>query len=115
MNRRQKKKFEKFSLKDVSQKDFERAEKKSKNLGKEMENFNLLLEMLKDSWSGTYKLNKVSLAIIAGALLYVASPLDVIPDFIPIIGWIDDITIVAYAMTKLKGVIEDYKKFKGLN
>ncbi|WP_233883973.1 YkvA family protein [Tenacibaculum piscium] len=112
--KKSKKLFEQYSQEEISQEDFEKAEKKSKNLGEQMDNFKLLLEMLKDSWSGTYQLNKTSLAIIVGALLYVVSPLDAIPDIIPVFGWLDDITIVGYAMTKLKDVIQDYKNFKGI-
>ncbi|MBE7652158.1 DUF1232 domain-containing protein [Tenacibaculum finnmarkense genomovar finnmarkense] len=119
MNTSQKEKseelFEKFSQQEVSQADFENAEKKSKNLGEQMDNFILLLGMLKDSWNGTYQLNKTSLAIIVGALLYVVSPIDAIPDFIPVLGWLDDIAIVAFAMSKLKSVIQDYKNFKGIH
>ena len=32
--------------------------------------------------------------IIAGALGYFISPIDIIPDFIPVLGWVDDIILV---------------------
>ncbi len=31
------------------------------------------------------------------ALLYVLSPLDLIPDWIPFVGWLDDIGVLAWA------------------
>jgi len=33
-------------------------------------------------------------AILAGMLLYIASPVDLIPDFIPIIGYFDDLIVI---------------------
>lgn len=118
MNASQKQKseelFEEYSQEEISQADFEKAEKKAGNLGEQMDNFKLLLGMLKDSWNGVYDLNKTSLAIIVGSLLYVLSPLDAIPDIIPVFGWLDDIAIVGLAMSKLNSVIQDYKRFKGI-
>jgi uncharacterized membrane protein YkvA (DUF1232 family) len=39
--------------------------------------------------------------LIAATLLYLVSPIDISPDFIPILGWIDDGTIVALLVAEL--------------
>lgn len=31
------------------------------------------------------------------ALLYIVSPLDLIPDVIPVVGWLDDLGVLAWA------------------
>jgi uncharacterized membrane protein YkvA (DUF1232 family) len=36
-------------------------------------------------------------AIGALALLYVLSPLDLVPDWFPVVGWLDDIGVLAWA------------------
>ena len=35
--------------------------------------------------------------IVLLALIYVISPLDLIPDVIPVIGWLDDLGVLAWA------------------
>lgn len=45
--------------------------------------------------------------IIMGALGYLISPLDFIPDLTPIIGYSDDIVAIAYALLQVQGYIDE--------
>lgn len=38
-------------------------------------------------------------ALLAG-ILYVMSPLDLLPDFIPVVGWVDDLAVAILALNK---------------
>lgn len=51
-------------------------------------------------WSGK--------AIAIGALIYLISPIDAIPDFIPVAGLTDDVGIILVAIAKLA---DDLKKY----
>lgn len=51
------------------------------------------------------------LLLIAGAVAYVIMPLDAIPDYIPIVGLLDDAGVVGYI---LKQYSESIKKYKSL-
>ncbi len=48
------------------------------------------------------------LALLAG--LYAAFPVDVIPDFLPVIGWLDDIGVIGATLTFLAWDIKRQKK-----
>ena len=41
------------------------------------------------------KWKRVIIAVLA--MLYIVSPLDLIPDFIPVIGWLDDLGVLVWA------------------
>lgn len=61
----------------------------------------------------TLQSDKVSIkdkAIIVGALGYLISPLDVIPDAIPIIGLGDDLAVLLYVISKLGSVSDEIKE-----
>ena len=63
----------------------------------------------------TLESDKVSMkdkAIIIGALVYLISPLDVIPDAIPIAGLTDDIAVLIYVVKKIWGEVSDDVKVK---
>jgi uncharacterized membrane protein YkvA (DUF1232 family) len=36
--------------------------------------------------------------LVVGAIAYALSPIDLIPDFIPVIGWLDDLILVPAAL-----------------
>lgn len=76
-------------------------------------NLLLMLDYLQDIALGRYKgYNATTLLIIVAAVVYVVSPLDLIPDFLIIAGWTDDISIIAFAMGKGYDEFQRYKKWK---
>jgi len=56
----------------------------------------LLVSLLRDD-----RVSKMDKAILAGTIIYVVSPIDVIPDFIPFIGQIDDVYLLAISILRL--------------
>ncbi|MGN1374943.1 MAG: YkvA family protein [Prevotella sp.] len=63
----------------------------------------------------TLQSDKISVkdkAIIIGALGYLVSPLDVIPDAIPIAGLGDDLAVLIYVLNKVWGSVSEDIKLK---
>lgn len=70
----------------------------------------LLFGVAKDYVNGDYtEIPKRSIVAILGGLIYFLSPIDVIPDFVPFLGFIDDIFILNLVY---KQVIKDLDKYK---
>lgn len=52
--------------------------------------------------SGQYRdISKKSIAIVTAVIMYFILPIDLIPDFLPGMGYIDDITLVGWVFTTL--------------
>ncbi len=74
----------------------------------------LALELIKDYRAKTYtKLPWRTITILALALLYFLNPFDLIPDYIPGVGYIDDALTVAAIFKSLQVDLSKYCKFKG--
>jgi uncharacterized membrane protein YkvA (DUF1232 family) len=59
----------------------------------------LLLRLLKAWKDGSYRgLSVRTLSFLAAALIYVLSPVDLLPDFIPGLGMIDDAAVLAFLL-----------------
>ncbi len=61
------------------------------------------------------KVSRKDKAIIIGALGYLISPLDVIPDAIPIAGLADDMAVLVYVLKKMWSIISDDVREKAKN
>ena len=73
----------------------------------------LVFSMLKDFTTGKYKKCPWrTIAVLVGALGYVLTPLDLIPDFIPVVGWSDDCLALGGALAFAKMDLEEYKAWK---
>ena len=49
---------------------------------------------------------------IVSTLIYIVSPIDLIPDFIPVVGHIDDIMLLVWVLKSIHSDVEEYKKWR---
>lgn len=72
-----------------------------------------MLRMLRAYISGEYReIPWKSLLMIVGSLLYFMMPLDLIPDFIPITGLADDISIILLVFTSINEDIQAFLEYE---
>ncbi|MGC9772802.1 YkvA family protein [Fervidobacterium islandicum] len=72
-----------------------------------------LWEMVRDFSTGKYKnVSFATIATITFALIYFLSPADLIPDIIPGIGYVDDITVLGFVFESLENEINRYLRWK---
>ena len=88
------------ALKDLlrkAKKKLEKAEKDDSLMKKMVEYLQLISRMLGNYLNGKYKETpwQTVVMMIAG-LLYFITPLDAIPDFIPVAGLVDDVTVLVW-------------------
>lgn len=67
-----------------------------------------LIRMVKAAKNGEYKMDFKSILIPSIAIIYILSPLDIIPDWIPVIGALDDLGLLALT---IPFVIKELDKF----
>ena len=53
-----------------------------------------------------------NVAILLGALIYLAVPVDVIPDWLVGIGWVDDAAVIAIAIAATGNELDKYKEWE---
>ena len=117
-----KRKFEQMASK-VKEEDIETVVNEAENiiqkaegssvLGKQIAKIELLINAIKDYWNGEYtKLPKRTLIAITVALIYILSPIDLIPDFIPVLGLTDDLMMLLFVWEMISRDIRDYAEWK---
>lgn len=69
--------------------------------------------MLKDYRKGVYtKVPWFTIATIAFSFLYILNPLDIIPDFIPGLGYIDDMAVITFGLRFIESDLHNYLDWK---
>jgi uncharacterized membrane protein YkvA (DUF1232 family) len=75
----------------------------------------LIGQMLKAYAAGEYKLENSTLIKLIVVLLYFISPIDLIPDFLPVLGFTDDLALLAWAINSLSDEMNRFRRTKKYN
>ena len=64
-------------------------------------------------WRGEYRaVSKQALVAAVAGLLYFLSPLDAIPDWIPGLGFLDDLAVLTWVMRKWSGELDAFRAWR---
>ena len=111
------KKAEALLKDDVRMESFlEKIEKKIKwipFLAQEFKNIPTMVSMVRSYLRGNYtKILKRTILAIVSALIYFLSTIDVVPDWIPLLGQLDDAIVIASCWNLVNKDVEDYRQWK---
>jgi uncharacterized membrane protein YkvA (DUF1232 family) len=84
--------------------------------GKIVAYLNLVVRMISNSVSGRYPdMPWQTLVMIVAGLIYFIAPIDALPDFIPVAGFLDDATILAWLGKSFQDDLNKYREWEELN
>ncbi len=94
-------------------KNIEATLKKIPNVGSLLSDIPVLVSVVKSYVTGEYKeIPYNTIIAIVATLLYVISPIDIIPDVIPVVGFADDAMAVAFCIKMIHEDLEKYRSWR---
>ena len=71
--------------------------------------FQTMLRLVRAYYRGEYRdVPMTTLVIIVAAIIYVVNPFDMIPDWVPALGLLDDAFVLALAVRRTRNTLDDF-------
>jgi len=100
-------------LNRLLQQAISKAQKQKEKILKVWEDLLLLIELVKAYAKGEYRNIPWKTIIYAiAAILYFVNPLDIIPDFIFGIGYLDDATVIAFVINAIRKDLDRFSEIR---
>ena len=112
MIRKAKKFYEGYKKTKITLEQLKKANNLKGNFGEIGNKFALLVRMMRANLKGEFEISTADKLKIVGAIVYVITTIDAVPDVIPVLGFGDDIGVVAYVIGKLGKLIKVYEDFE---
>lgn len=93
-----------------------RLEQKINNMpfvGKKFSMIPVMISLVKNYVQGKYTTVPYGTILsVLSALIYFLAPIDIVPDFIPLAGYLDDMAVLGLCMNMVKTDIETYDRWR---
>jgi uncharacterized membrane protein YkvA (DUF1232 family) len=90
--------------------DLKRTFESNGSLGRFLKDVKLMIALVRDYRNGTYRqIPWYALSAVAAALLYVLSPVDLIPDVVPVLGFTDDALMMSVCLLLVEQQLAEYE------
>ena len=73
-----------------------------------------LWQMIREVLGGRYRMSWLTTGIVIISVAYIIYPFDLIPDYIPVVGWIDDGVVFYLLLLRLNSETQRYNRFKAM-
>ncbi|MBI3663448.1 MAG: DUF1232 domain-containing protein [Acidobacteria bacterium] len=83
-------------------------------VGEFADDLGAVLRLLRAWVKGRYKVvpwKTIVLALVA--VIYFVDPLDLVPDFIPVVGYVDDASVIAFVLRSVRKDLEKFLEWEG--
>jgi uncharacterized membrane protein YkvA (DUF1232 family) len=104
---------------DRMERFLERLERKLEKVpvvGKQLSNIPMLVSLVRSYIRKDYRdVPLGSIIAIVSALIYFLSPIDLLSDSIPVLGYVDDAAVFAFVWKMVADDIEEYRKWQEAN
>ena len=115
--------FVKAGAEKITEKDIEKVVEKSEEIEEKfkargplkrfIEDYRVLKELIRDYRGGRYRQALYgTIAAAVFALLYVFNPLDLLPDVLPVIGVLDDASVITACLMLIERDLSKYRNWK---
>jgi len=115
--------FVKEGAEDIRPKDIEKVDEKSEDIQKKFSargplkrfivDARVLSALIRDWRAGKYRQALYgTIAAVAFTLLYVFNPFDIVPDFLPFLGVLDDATVMGALLMLVERDLNKYRSWK---
>ena len=82
-------------------------------VGKKFSMIPVMISLVKNYVQGKYTtIPYGTILAVLSALIYFLAPIDIVPDFIPLAGYIDDMAVLGLCMNMVSIDIETYEKWR---
>ena len=101
------------ALRRVADESYSSGASRSGPFAAVMDDFRTLVRLVVAYARGNYRdIPPDSLALIVAGLVYVVSPLDLIPDAIPVVGFVDDAVVIGWVIKAVRQELDGFRAWE---